>query len=190
MNEYSVRNLTIRYSEVEDRLRLDCLIEAEEHSIWLSQRLLKLLVPSISKRLVETGMTSLQSSGFIRDSLSQHKSSISKLQELKQIKSKKKSDIDGGVVESKLSKESHVLTVPKIWLITKAGLKFTDSGIRLSLQSLYFDSIYNLPMTNLEASYFLLSLKDALKSSGWECSWPDWMQNSKDDELHESKFIH
>ncbi|WP_425642639.1 hypothetical protein ACPUEK_05900 [Marinomonas gallaica] len=192
MTEFIVKNVAFNYSPVEDRVGLKCVTEESTHQLWLTQRMLHQLLPALTKWLVDAGFGTSQTKSFMASSLksSQQNSAV-------------KSKVDGSADAGTASAQSHDNALDRIetqrelrqkdavtWVCTKANLSFDKQRIRMKWESEASTDSYIFSMTSIEASHFLIVLRDSIKNADWSCHWPEWLPLIEEDLPSNTAFLH
>lgn len=183
MIEHVVQTISLNYSVVEDRLELRCKSGLQSYQLWLTQRMWLQLTPAIIKWLVDSGVGTPQTQGFIKDSFAENKSDPVELP----------SPVDTGKVTTEHSTNepfsndelsSGITTkwVPEPWLCTTANLQMASQSIRIQFVADCSQHVFVFGMSALEACHFLIAQKNALKESGWLFAWPAWLLGSEEQE--------
>lgn len=195
MAELVVKNVAFNYSPVEDRVLLKCMVSESLHELWLTQRMLLQLLPELMKWLSRCGLNTTQTKEFMRSSLLQRSSSGEKANYDKKVSqgdlvSRARAAGSASPKEADQSAQEGV-SDKYVWLCTKANLVLRDQRLRMKLESEFADDIFIFSMTSLEASHFLIVLRDSLKNSDWLCQWPEWLPLVEEECLpKDTYFLH
>lgn len=192
MTEFIVKNVAFNYSPFEDRVGLKCVTEASTHQLWLTQRMLHQLLPALTKWLVDAGFGTSQTKDFMASSLKSSQQS-----------SAAKAKLDGSVDAETVSGKSHDTALDReqasreatqseevVWVCSKANLSFDKQRIRMKWESEASTDSYIFSMTSIEASHFLIVLRDAIKNANWSCHWPEWLPLVEETLPSNTAFLH
>lgn len=173
MIEHLVQTISLSYSATEDRLEMRCKSGDYAHSLWISQRLWKRLVPALIKWLVDSGVGSPQAGDFIRHSMAESIAEPVSVPPYKPLQAdeteNKEDEIDSSGVEP------ITRLVPEKWLCSTANLSMAEQKIRIQLIAECSEHAYVLSMSALETGHFLIAQRQALKDSEWPFDWPEWL---------------
>ncbi len=190
-----VKNVAFNYSSVEDRVCLRCLADEASYDLWLTHRMLHQLLPELTKWFSRSGFETAQTQDFIRStllqrSLSGSRSIVEKKTTQAGVANKACSD-ESGVSEKTGHEMRNDNQSGYFWLCTKANLTFNDQRLRMKLESEFKDQSFIFSMTLLEASHFLMALRNSLKNTDWSCQWPAWLPLVEEDGLPKgTSFLH
>ena len=195
MAELIVKNVAFNYSPVEDRVLLKCLVDGVSNELWLTQRMFQQLLPALTKWLSRSGFGTAQTQDFMRSTLLQRSSSGAQAAVQSEALRTDLKD-ESGATESSASEEvtkadQKAARNNHAWLCTKANLTFGDQRLRMKLESEFEDETFVFSMTLLEASHFLMVLRDSLKKSDWLYQWPTWLPLVEEEGLpKDTSFLH
>lgn len=196
MQEYSVSRVNISYSKVEDRLRISCSIGAEQHYFWLSQRMLKKMLPPITKYLSTLGAERLFTSGFIGEELRKAQET-SKESEDTGVSQDAQTASEGGsstaVVQADL--QEHDLDEYRAdyiddWLCVTVNLSMRGQVLHLRFLPEDASFAFFSTLSQEEASQLLLALRQVALRAEWSIDWPDWLVVEQTSDAVESTSLH
>ena len=188
-----VKSVSFSYSSFEDRLLLRCVIGAQCHDLWMTQLMIKQLVPLVVNWVQESGGS--HSTALIGKTFRYAKSSNAPKTSQLAENAERASAVNTKPPESSTGemspKESVEKSISSVWLCSIASISSDDKRIRIRIGSNKSIQAYVFSMTVLEAGYFLLAQKKALQNIYWPISWPEWLESEDACEVStHANFLH